>query len=140
MLLAYSWLMRWKLRSAPERSACALMLGYFASKAAATAVTSCRSSEPYQTTDPSFRAAATSSGVTGVGSTASAGIAPSSSASATRNGMAGLIGMGVLPSPDRAGATAVVEPAAIGDRHDDDDLVGPWRVGDRYRHRVEMLE
>ena len=68
MLLAYSWLMRWKFRSAPERSAVALIPGYLASNALATAVTSCRSSEPYQTTAPSFRAASIKSGVTGVGS------------------------------------------------------------------------
>src|SRR5437764_219533 len=72
MLLPYSWLMRWKLRSAPERSAVAEMPGYFASNALATAVTSCRSSEPYQTTAPSFLAASISSGVTGLGSIAPA--------------------------------------------------------------------
>src|SRR3954463_16514347 len=44
------------------------MPGYLASNALATAVTSCRSSEPYQTTAPSFCAAAINSGVTGVGS------------------------------------------------------------------------
>src|SRR6478672_11850499 len=78
MLLAYSWLIRWKFRSAPERSAVALIPGYLASNALATAVTNCRSSEPYQTTEPSFFAAAIKSGVTGVGSgpAARASLAP----------------------------------------------------------------
>src|SRR5712671_64440 len=33
-------------------------------------------------------------------------------------------------SPDRGGAAAVMQSATIGDRHDDDDLVRPRRVGD----------
>src|SRR5882762_1523744 len=59
--------MRWKMRSAPERSTWTETRGYFASKALAMASETVRSTELYQTMVPSARAAATSSGVTLLG-------------------------------------------------------------------------
>ena len=55
--------MRWKLRSAPERSTFMATPGYLASKALATFSASGRSTEVYQVTLPSFFAASISSGV-----------------------------------------------------------------------------
>ncbi len=55
--------MRWKLRSAPERSTRSVTPGYFASKALATFSASTRSTEVYQVTLPSFFAVSTSAGV-----------------------------------------------------------------------------
>src|SRR5206468_7006728 len=63
MRLEYSWPMRWNTRSAPVRSTRTPMPEYFASKARATFSAAGRSSEVYQTTLPSFFAAAISSGV-----------------------------------------------------------------------------
>src|SRR6266496_2758271 len=63
MRLAYSWPMRWKTRSAPERSTPTATPGYLASKPAAIRSAAARSIEVYQATLPSFRAAETSSGV-----------------------------------------------------------------------------
>src|SRR5258708_513682 len=81
-LLEYSWLRRWKLRSAPERSTCTGMPGYFASNALATFSASSSSTEVYQTILPSFLAASMSSGVTFVGAGASASAAPAKKAAA----------------------------------------------------------
>src|SRR5436190_9142387 len=64
MLLAYSWPMRWKMRSPPERSTRMAIPGYFASKALAIRSATGRSTAVYQMTLPSFRAASISSGVT----------------------------------------------------------------------------
>src|SRR5260221_5180226 len=55
--------MRWKLRSAPERSTFKATPGYLASKALATFSASGRSTEVYHVTLPSFLAASISSGV-----------------------------------------------------------------------------
>src|SRR3954470_13488747 len=63
MRLEYSCPMRWNTRSAPVRSTRTPMPAYFASKARATFSAAGRSSEVYQTTLPSFFAAAISSGV-----------------------------------------------------------------------------
>ena len=58
--------MRWNTRSAPERSTRTATPGYLASMALATFSASGRSTEVYQTTLPSFLAAAISSGVMAV--------------------------------------------------------------------------
>ena len=58
--------MRCRMRSAPVRSTCTLTPGYFASNRCAISCDTLRSIEVYQTTLPSFFAAAISSGVTGV--------------------------------------------------------------------------
>src|SRR5579885_439314 len=63
-LAAYSWPMRCNTRSAPVRSTLQETPGYFASKALPICSDSLRSTEVYQTTLPSFLAAAISSGVT----------------------------------------------------------------------------
>ena len=55
--------MRWKLRSAPERSTFTCTPGYLASNTLATRSAIVRSTEVYQITLPSFFAASTSSGV-----------------------------------------------------------------------------
>ena len=55
--------MRWNTRSAPERSTLTLMPGNFASNVLAMRSAPARSIEVYQTTLPSFFAAAISSGV-----------------------------------------------------------------------------
>src|SRR4029079_4399100 len=55
--------MRWKLRSAPERSTFTAMPGYLASNALPTFSASARSTELYQVTLPSFFAASISCGV-----------------------------------------------------------------------------
>src|SRR6185437_16360755 len=62
-LLAYSWPMRWKLRSAPERSTFTDTPGCLPSNSLATFSPSARSTEVYHTTLPSFLAASISSGV-----------------------------------------------------------------------------
>ena len=49
MLLAYSWPMRWKMRSPPERSTLTLMPGYLASNALAMRSATGRSTAVYQT-------------------------------------------------------------------------------------------
>src|ERR1041385_3434613 len=67
ILLAYSWPMRWNTRSAPARSTRTATPEYFASKLRAIFSASGRSTEVYQTTLPSFCAAATRSGVTAGG-------------------------------------------------------------------------
>src|SRR5437868_3228079 len=59
----YSWLMRWKTRSEPERSTSISMLGYSARNALATASATLTSTDVYQETFPSFAAAATMAGV-----------------------------------------------------------------------------
>src|SRR5918996_2465609 len=64
MLLEISWPMRWKRRSAPERSTRGETPGYFASNALATFSATGRSTEVYQTMLPSFFAASTNAGVT----------------------------------------------------------------------------
>src|SRR6266702_5398116 len=83
MLLAYSWLSRWKFRSAPERSTCTGMPGYFASKALATRSASSSSTEVYQTILPSFLAASMSSGFSLAGAGACASAAPPMTSAAT---------------------------------------------------------
>src|SRR5260370_6646685 len=55
--------MRWKLRSAPERSTLMATPGYLASNALATFSASGRSTDVYQVTLPSFFAASINSGV-----------------------------------------------------------------------------
>ena len=60
--------MRWKLRSAPERSTFILTPGYWASNAFATFSASARSTDVYQENLPSFFAASISAGVIFVGS------------------------------------------------------------------------
>ena len=72
MLLAYSWPMRWKMRSPPERSTRTGTPGYLASNALAIRSATGRSTAVYQLTLPSFCAAAISSGVTLVGAGAAA--------------------------------------------------------------------
>src|SRR5262245_2583371 len=68
MRLAYYWPMRWKTRSAPVRSTRAVTPGYLASKALATFSASGRSTDVYQTTLPSRRAASINCGVMEAGS------------------------------------------------------------------------
>src|SRR5712691_686921 len=63
MLLAYSWPMRLNTRSAPVRSTRTATPGYLPSNARATFSANGRSTDVYQTTLPSFLAAAISSGV-----------------------------------------------------------------------------
>src|SRR5919106_6527455 len=63
MLLESSWLIRWKRRSAPERSTRGAMPGYFTSNALAIFSATGRSTEVYQTTLPSFFAASINAGV-----------------------------------------------------------------------------
>src|SRR5687767_11670297 len=60
--------MRWKLRSAPERSTFIVMPGYLASNALATFSPSARSTDVYQENLPSFFAASIKAGVILVGS------------------------------------------------------------------------
>jgi hypothetical protein len=55
--------MRWKMRSAPERSTWTLMPGYLVSNNLASPSATLTSVAEYQTTLPSFTAAATSCGV-----------------------------------------------------------------------------
>src|ERR1700716_576050 len=55
--------MRWKTRSAPVRSTRTAIPGYFASKALEMISATCRSTEVYQITLPSLRAASTNCGV-----------------------------------------------------------------------------
>src|SRR5215470_6215110 len=74
MRLPYSWAMRVNTRSAPVRSTRMAMPGYFASNDLAIFSASGKSTEVYQTTLPSFFAASISSGVTTVGSGATARI------------------------------------------------------------------
>ena len=75
--------MRWKMRSAPERSTRMAMPGYLASNALAMRSATGRSTDVYQTTLPSFLAASISSGVTllGAGAAADAGRQASGSVS-----------------------------------------------------------
>src|SRR6185295_16053820 len=63
-LLAYSCPMRWKTRSAPERSTRTATPGYLASNDFAIFSATARSIEVYQTTLPSRFAASISAGVT----------------------------------------------------------------------------
>ena len=63
MLLEYSWPTRCKMRSAPVRSTCTFTPGYLASNRLPISSATLRSIEVYQTTLPSFLAAAISSGV-----------------------------------------------------------------------------
>src|SRR6266702_1864276 len=86
MLLAYSWPMRWKIRSPPERSTRRSMPGYFASNALPMRSATGRSTAVYQMTLPSFFAARVSAGVTllAAGRAARAVLHGSGSASAAR--------------------------------------------------------
>src|SRR5258706_6784186 len=59
----YSWLMRWNTRSDPDRSTSIWMFGYSARKALAISSATLTSIDEYQTTLPSFAAAATIAGV-----------------------------------------------------------------------------
>src|SRR5690349_9306071 len=59
----YSWLMRWKTRSDCERSTSTSIFGYCSLNALATASATFTSTDAYQTTFPSFSAAATMAGV-----------------------------------------------------------------------------
>src|ERR1700722_3102779 len=82
---ANSWSSRWNSRSAPERSICTAISGYFASKALPSFSPTGRSMAEYRITLPSLRAASTSSGVIATGGGASArtgeaNTAPSASA------------------------------------------------------------
>src|SRR5580704_11146971 len=82
---ANSWSSRWNSRSAPERSICTAMPGYFASNALPSFSPTGRSMAEYRITLPSLLAASTSSGViaTGGGASARAGeanTAPSANA------------------------------------------------------------
>ena len=63
ILLEYSWPMRLNTRSAPVRSTRTATPGYFASNARATLLGQRQVDRSYQTTLPSFLAAAISSGV-----------------------------------------------------------------------------
>src|SRR6185437_10348673 len=74
--------MRWKTRSAPDRSTCTLTAGYLASKAFASASETFTSVEVYQTTLPSFAAAAASCGVASYGAGACAAAGPGAQAAA----------------------------------------------------------
>src|SRR5438128_312140 len=58
-----SWPIRWNTRSDPERSTSIWIFGYSLRKALAIASATFTSTEVYQTTLPSFSAAATSAGV-----------------------------------------------------------------------------
>src|SRR6267378_1050620 len=84
MLLAYSWPMRWKIRSPPERSTRMSMPGYLASNALPIRSATGRSTAVYQMTLPSFFAASIRSGVTllGAGASAAAVLAGTDSTSA----------------------------------------------------------
>ncbi len=86
----YSWLMRWNTRSEPERSTSTAIFGYAALNALATASATFTSTAVYQTTFPSFSAAAT---IAGVVSCASAGVARASakSAAATFSGCQAIV-------------------------------------------------
>ncbi len=59
----YSWLIRWKTRSEPERSTSMAIFGYVARKTLATPSATFTSTDEYQTTFPSFSAAAIIAGV-----------------------------------------------------------------------------
>ena len=59
----YSWLIRWKTRSEPERSTSMAIFGYVARKILATPSATFTSTDAYQTTLPSFSAAAIIAGV-----------------------------------------------------------------------------
>src|SRR5512135_1425518 len=72
MPLEYSWPKRWNSRSAPVRSTRTEMPGNFCSNARATFSASGKSTDVYQTTMPSFCAAAMRSGVIAVGGGAAA--------------------------------------------------------------------
>src|SRR5450755_352021 len=59
----YSWLIRWNTRSDPDRSTSIWIFGYSARKAFAINSATLTSIDEYQTTLPSFAAAATIAGV-----------------------------------------------------------------------------
>src|SRR5262245_13354016 len=82
MLLAYSWPIRWKMRSPPERSTRTAIPGYLASKALAMRSATGRSTAVYHTALPSFLAASISCGVTLAGATVAAA-APGSEGAAS---------------------------------------------------------
>src|SRR5689334_20830316 len=72
MLAWYSWLMRWSTRSEPERSTSTSIFGYCSLNDFATPSATFTSTAVYQTTLPSFSAAATIAGVDSCAATGSA--------------------------------------------------------------------